>query len=282
MSFLQKPDELQRAYLQLKGFLSDTYLEVVSDLLAIPIFRLPKIYFDKQDLLRLKMPERLRLGNRLERFFSFVINESDRYELIMENHQIIHNKITLGELDFIIFDKQTLQQLHVELGGKLYLYDPAFKEELARWIGPNRKDSLLRKTATLKSKQFPLLYREETKKQLLSLGLNTDNLQQQVCFKARLFLPYSLKNNIPEFVASNNIKGFYVTLNEFISAEFKKNHYFLPKKQDWIVAPQYGELWYTFDIILKQVEIALLQKQSPMLWLKKPNQTYETLFVVWW
>lgn len=282
MSFLNIPNIQRRLFLQMLGFQSDTYLSIVSNLLDVSTFRLPKSDFIETDIQHLLMPENLRLGKRLERFFSFIIEASERYEILAKNLQIIKNKITLGELDFIIYDSQTKQTLHVELTGKLYLYDPVFEEELERWIGPNRRDSLLLKINKLHDKQLPLLYNSTSKEYIEHLGVVQDKTEQQICFKARLYLPYAIRNTIPKFVSSKNIKGYYLRLQEFLNPLFESYSYFIPEKQDWIVHPKHGEIWYSHAEILKQIEISLLEERSPMLWVRTAIDRYETLFVVWW
>jgi hypothetical protein len=282
MSFLKAKNIQHRLFLQLKGFQSNTYLNIVGDLLDVPVFRLPKILFSEKSISRLVMPERLRLGNRLEHFFSFVIQESHNYEIIAENIQIFENKITLGELDFLILDKKKNAVIHVELAGKLYLYDPKLDGELERWIGPNRKDSLLKKTATLKNKQFPLLYTQQSENILNNFGIKHSTIRQSVSYKARLFLPYKLKEKVPDFVSIENIKGYYVNIDDFLGDRFKEFNYFIPAKQDWIVDPKYGEIWFSYKEILITVEDALEEKISPLIWIKKPDNTFETIFVVWW
>ena len=83
------------------------------------------------------------LGKRMESFFELLIQNSDRYKLLANNIQISREKITLGELDFLLKDLHTNQNIHLELVYKFYVYDPSFKSEEARWIGPNRKYSFL-------------------------------------------------------------------------------------------------------------------------------------------
>jgi len=282
MSFLKVPNELRRLFLQLKGFQSNTYLNVAEKLIGVPNFRLPEIKFSESDIYKLDMPERLRLGNRLERFFSFIIEESDRYTILAENIQIIDNKVTLGEFDFLLFDSEREEVLHVELAGKLYLYDPTFKDELSCWIGPNRKDSLLQKIAKLADKQLPLLYSKACQNILNDFNLKSINIKQRVSYKTRLFMPFISKDIIPENVSAENIKGYYVSLNDFLTAKFENFNFFIPEKQDWIVKPEYGEIWFSHSEIITQLELILFQNMSPLIWVKKPNNIYETIFVVWW
>ena len=282
MSFLKKPNKQRRLFLQLKGFLSNTYLDKAGEMLALSNFKLPKLELTETDLSRLDMPDNLRLGNRLERFFSFIIQESDQYELLAENLQINGKLQTIGELDFIIYDHKNKQVIHIELGGKVYLYDLKIKEELARWIGPNRRDSLLNKTAKLRDKQFPLLYHKRSIKILEDQNIKIDTIIQEVCFKARLFLPYYHKISLPPFVSKENIKGYYLDIEIFVKYNKDAYKYFIPKKQDWIVDPKYAENWYLFSEVIHSIKESLQKKQSPLVWVKISEKEYEVFIVVWW
>ncbi len=282
MSFLKKPNNNTRLYLQVLGFQSDTYLRDVADLLEIPFFELPNISISPTDMINLQMPDNLRLGHRLERFFAFLIQQSQEYDILLENFQINHNRISLGEIDFILSNRLKKEIIHIELGGKLYLYDPSIKKPLERWIGPNRKDALVQKLEKLHTKQFPILFRKETKSLLSEKGIPLQTITQAVCFKARLYLPYSTRNRLPERVSASNIKGYYVTLQELLSFNLTDLSFFLPEKQDWIVDPCYGEIWYSFEEILPKIEHLLAHKQSPLVWLNRGDKNYESIFVVWW
>jgi len=282
MSFLKKSNINKRLYLQLKGFTENTYLDVVGDLLGFDNFKLPVLDFLETDMQQISMPNNLRLGNRLERFFSFVIKKSTRYDIVAENIQIFEDKQTIGELDFILFDKKEETYIHVELGGKIYLYDPDKEGELARWIGPNKRDSLLKKTKKLDQKQFPLLYHQATASMLKILQIDLDNMTQQVCLKARLFPPKNLLLNGFTQINNEAIKGSYLSIEDFKETYKLGFYFFLPQKQDWIVAPKYGEVWFSFSEILNSIKDALTREMSPLVWVKKPNAQFETLFIVWW
>ena len=280
-SFLKNPEINHRHYLQLLGFLSSTYWEDTEMYVGKPLFRLPEFSINNATIDDLDIHEYLRLGNRLERFFSFIIKQSERYEMVAENIQIISNKVTLGELDFLIKDRKKNEIIHVELAGKLYLYSPNYTTELERWIGPNLKDTLQRKLIKLKDRQFPLLYQQDTIKILKSLGVNTDVISQKMCMKIRQFLPWKM-HELPALAFRNNIKGYYVNSRDFQDDYFRGHQYFMPEKQDWIVAPEYCEVWMTYKKILKKIKNMHNQHQSPMIWLKKDNKTYETFFVTFW
>lgn len=282
MKFLYQDDESLRLKAQFDAFLSDTYLDIAAKLLDLPMFHLPETRLSKSFIRDFSMPKNLRLGNRLERFFSYIISHSVKYELLAENLQIIDYKTTIGELDFIILDKTTSELNHVELATKIYLYDPEIDDELSRWIGPNRRDSLCRKTTKLKEKQFPLLHHPKTDSLLQELQINSQSIKQKICFKARLFMPYDLKDEVPEFVMAKNIKGYYLKAYEFITFDHTEKKFFMPVKQDWMIDKIVNKTWYGYEEILPVIQQEIDKKQSPFLWIKTAENEIESCFVVWW
>jgi hypothetical protein len=282
MSFLQKKNKEKHLFYQMQGFMTDTYLDLAGELLDMKNFKLPSITFSLSEMIALEIPERLRLGNRMEYFFSYIIENTERYNLIMKNTQVFHAKQTLGELDFILFDTQADRYIHIELGGKIYLYDPQIEPELAKWIGPNRRDSLVKKINKLREKQFPLLYKEATQAVLRNAQINSLEIEQQICLKTRLFVPKSLRDSIFYGVQNNNIVGYYIPLSDFSVADYSSYEYYLPNKQDWLVNPKYGEIWYSYKEIIPMIQMALEQKMSPLVWVKKTSTDFESFFIVWW
>lgn len=281
-SFLKTPDEKYRQILQLEGFVSNTYLEIASDWVNLTSFKLPKISVNQSDTSYQLISEYLRLGNRLERYFAFVVEQSRQYRVVLQNFQIVEHKKTIGELDFILQDTQTDELLHVELGGKLYLYDPIFEREIDRWVGPNRKDSLVQKVEKLKNEQFPLLFHPKTVQLLAEKGIDVTKIQQKICLKVRLFLPKDRYGfELPPFVEPHNIKGYYITWKEFQDSYYAGYQYFIPEKQDWIVHPKYGEVWFNYQEIKGLIAEMYQSSQNPLIWLKKEHE-YETFFVVNW
>ena len=222
------------------------------------------------------------MGKRVERFFEWIIRQNQGYKLLAENMQISRDKITLGELDFLLKDLINQQVYHVEMVYKFYVYDPSFTAEKQRWIGPNRKDTLLQKTKKLKEKQFPLLFKPETKELLSSLNLNAEEVIQQSCFKANLFVPGELQNKQFSEINSDCIAGIWLHFKEFKTSNYKSFEYYAPKKQDWPILPEHGETWFSHSEIINQIEILFEKKKAPLIWVKKPGNKYERLFVVWW
>jgi hypothetical protein len=270
---------------QLEGYLNTPPLWIDKELFGLQQFVLPNSNIPEDLCLTSAIPSfatNYVMGKRVESFFELVINYSERYNITAENLQVHKSKITTGELDFLIEDVILEQHLHIEVGYKFYVYDPNFEQELERWIGPNRKDSLLQKIGKLKNNQLPLIFTPEAIKVLNSYNLQPENLYQQVSFKANLFIPKSLEGK--EFLYINNkcIAGYWISFSEFTELEYDQFSFFAPKKQDWPSKPQSNEEWVNFAEITTQIIDFLSRRRSPLIWMKKTDKVYERFFVVWW
>jgi len=269
---------------QYLGFLESNSLQLVEPLLETSVFAFEELAQNSitGDTAAIIINDNEVLGKRIEKFFEYCIDNSSKYHLITSNTQVFKDKITIGEIDFIVKDIPKNKVLHIELVYKFYLYDPSFSIEQDRWIGPNRKDSLPQKISKLKNHQFPLLYKTETAIIVKELKLKLQEIKQEVCFLANLFLPITFKNNPWYGHDSNCIKGYWLKENEFTAVNYKAYYFFIPQKKDWVVNPKNNTIWYTFDQILPLVKEKLVQKKSPLLWIKRKGDIYEHLFVVWW
>lgn len=250
----------------------------------LPLFSLPwRKYDSAKD--QISVPENVVFGKKMESFFRHAIYKSERYEMLAENVQIISDKVTLGELDFLLRDKETEQIIHVELACKFYLYDErrAGQNEYSAWVGPNQNDFLDRKIEKLKTKQLPLLHHTECKKWLASELHLSDASQiiQQIYFPANLYLPFG-KSDIPKNINAEAIKGFWLQPDALKTGDFKTSKFFLPTKSDWLLEPTENTDWQSLDDTLNQVEQMHKRKKSPMVWIKSPEGRFRKAFVVWW
>ena len=220
-----------------------------------------------------------RLGKYVERFVSYQLSKDNSIKTIAENIQISKNKITLGELDCILLKGE--KPIHLEIIYKFYLYDASLgKDPLQHWIGPNRKDSLVEKLDKLQQKQLPLLYSKECLEYLESIDLNVKDIEQQVYFKAQLFVPFSNQNIVLKNLNTNCICGFYITQKESIQLIDCKFH--IPNKKDWLIIPHQNVNWLTFQQFKEKSIEFLERKFSPLCWLKRPNGELQKMFLVWW
>ncbi len=272
---------LKQQYL---GFLSGNSLWNSETLFGLSQFNFEELSKEvaRPNTISVTIPDNEVLGKRIEFFFEYCIETSKSYEVIAKNLQVFKEKITIGELDFLIRDLQNDKVIHIELIYKFYLYDPSMSQELDRWIGPNRKDSLLQKVDKLKNKQLPLLFRDETTPILESFNLRASTINQQVCFLANLFIPYLHRDESLPHLNKNCIVGYWMRLEEFIVEEHTSLLFYIPKKQDWVVKPKYNEMWFSFEDICNEVQLYLSQKKSPLVWVKTNEDSYKKLFIIWW
>ena len=204
--------------------------------------------------------------------------------MVAQNLQVIHEKKTLGEFDFFLRDRELKEILHVELVYKFYLFDPSISkdDELKCWIGPNRKDSFLRKINRLKEHQFPLLYRPESEKILSRIQLNPRQLKQKVCFKANLFVPKNDNQSTYHLINPNAIAGYWMHLKQFTKEEYGQDEYFSPQKKDWPIHARNQKDWKNFKEILQEIDYLFEHKKAAYVWRKLQNGSFERFFIVWW
>jgi len=220
-----------------------------------------------------------RLGKYVERFVSYQLSKDNSIKTIAENIQISKNKITLGELDCILLKDE--KPIHLEIIYKFYLFDESQgKDPLQHWIGPNRKDSLVEKLDKLQQKQLPLLYSKECLEYLQSIDLNAKDIQQQVYFKAQLFVPFRMKKEIQSSINTDCIVGYYFKPHELV--QFKDAKFYIPTKKDWLMIPHTNVDWLLYDEFLTESSTYLQRQFSPLCWIKKNTGELKKIFLVWW
>ncbi len=125
-----------------------------------------------------------RLGFYAESLLSYFFQTFADIELLVQNFQITADKITIGEIDFVI--RWNNRILHIELAVKYYLLLPHSDPYVAsNWIGPSRKDDLHRKLTKIEGHQLPL-----GKHELLidSIpGIQEDQIESYFLFRGQFF-----------------------------------------------------------------------------------------------
>ncbi|WP_432413031.1 DUF1853 family protein [Rasiella sp. SM2506] len=227
-------------------------------------------------------PTEKMLGKQAEFIFESWLEHSQRFQLIAANIQIQGATQTMGELDYIVTDTETNSTLHIELACKFYLLDERLgKTILEQWIGPNKKDRLVDKLEKMKTKQFPLLYREETASSLSKFQLDSSVIQQQYCLKAFLFVPKGFHpHTFPKYFQAC-LTGFYIHGTELDSEKDENALYTLPQKKEWLLPPEGLRPWISFSEAKKHIKNALAEKRAPLVY-KKTDVSIEKFFVVWW
>lgn len=221
-----------------------------------------------------------RLGKLVEEFVFHQLKNQNSISWICDSLQVQKDKRTVGEIDALYYSDGC--PVHLEIAYKFYLLDTidTYDEPLAAWIGPNRKDSLFYKLGKLHNKQFPLLYDRQTLGYLEKYKLDVKEVEQKLCFKAQLFLPYH--NRVVDVSPLNNqsIAGFYISYNElemFIGYDF-----FIPDKIDWLILPNHKVNWINYDSALVTIGTHINNKRSPLVWMKNNEDELSRCFVVYW
>lgn len=226
-----------------------------------------------------ELPANLRLGHLAEKVVSKLIKTSTNYNVLYENIQLIEEGKTIGEIDFIISEKETKQIIHLELAYKFYLFDPNYSSlEINNWIGPNRNDSLTQKLEKIKTKQFPLLHHKAAQEKFKDI--NIKEASQKLCLLVSLYIPYTYKAEFTP-VFQKAIKGYYVNAEKFTDFDHSEKKYCLPSKKKWGIDPSHNEDWMSFKEIEQEMNSSISEKQSRLCW-EKHNNSYSQLFIVWW
>ena len=222
----------------------------------------------------------LMLGKRAERFLSFHIQQHPNYEILAENVQIVHEKETIGELDFLLKHSE-IGLIHLEMACKFYLYNPEATTIHKIWCGPNNRDFLSHKKQKLMEHQFPLLQDVRTQQVLHDLNISSDAYTQMLLFQNFCFLPAQYEGT-QDGVDNTNNAGTWMNQDTFESLSFDRELFFFPKKTNWLVDPMYNREWHLLDAIKPKVQAELKNRNSPMLWVLHPDGRTERWFVVWW
>lgn len=265
---------------QFQGFLNTPPLWQ-NKTFGIQQFSMPLPQADLLDKTEISPPGQGPLGKRMESFFHYYIKQFSNYQILAHNLQIQGTSATAGEIDFLLERKSSAEIIHVELVYKIYLYLPSIKEELQRWIGPNKKDALVKKLDRLKNHQIPMLHATPTKLKLESLDIVTNSIDQYACFKAQLYLPKNMRPSLT-MVNSRCVMGYWITYDEFTADQYREFFFFSPTKQDWTIDPSKNDQWFDFTTIRSQVEEFIHGKRSPLVWINKGHGVYERMFIVWW
>ena len=267
---------------QFLGFLNTPNLWEEQSHFPFPQYFLPEQKSLENISEKIKVPEKLPLGKRVEHFFNYTVNATTEEKILLNNIQIKQEKITIGELDFLLKNDKTQKITHVELVYKFYVYDASFENEMERWIGPNRRDSLVQKVEKLQKKQFPLLFKAETAQLLKKTLVNAEEIEQKVCFKAFLFLPKDFSKEKISLVNKECIVGYWLHFTDFNTNVYENQQFFAPVKQDWPINPEFHKNWKDFEAIKEEILHFHEMKKSPLIWMKKNEHEYERFFVVWW
>ena len=249
-------------------------MELYNDTFDYKIFRLPDDH-DESILL----PDTI-LGKQAEVLFEYILTTSKSYSLLAANIQIQGSTGTLGELDYLVKHTQTGSQLHIEVACKFYLFDDKNHTVFeGKWIGSNRKDTLLDKITKLKDRQFPLLYHPNTQKKLQSIGFNSQEASQHYYIFSSLYVPKNYDISLLPKNYQDCIIGYWIY---YKALRLEENClYAMPNKKEWLLPPDQITSWYNAIDMKPKISEEISNKRAPQLYKKKGTQI-EKFFVVWW
>ncbi|QXP79362.1 MULTISPECIES: DUF1853 family protein [Winogradskyella] len=263
--------------LRYKGYVKTPSLFKSKDLTQVDLLELPLTFKSLDTDSDFKNQ---RLGKLVEEFVFYQLKHQTSVKWITENIQIQKEQQTIGEIDALFYVKE--KPIHLEIVYKFYLYDTqeSYTNPLSYWIGPNRKDALCYKLEKLKNKQFPLLYKNETKHQLEDYNINIAEVSQKLCFKAQLFLPYKRNDITIDAINEQCVYGFYISYKDI--SIFEAYKFYIPEKLDWLIDPHVNVEWQDFNIAKDIIEKQIKENRSPLVWLKVNNTKFEKCFITFW
>jgi hypothetical protein len=262
-----------------QGLIEQANLLVPDNILDLSIF--DTISAEAQTRTAIRFTQH-KIGRIAEEAFSHFVQQSSRFRLLAEQVIIREDGITKGELDFLIHDNQTNQDVHIELACKFYLFDGTLGYGLAGWIGPNRSDLLKDKLHRIKNHQLPLLWTAATRKALADLHMDHKNIEQAVCLKGFLFTPKNQKV-IPNMQVNQDAwAGHYYSLDELNERFDERTEVCWIPKPKWTVTPHDDAPWEFWKALKGDLIKSLEKKKSTLLWVRNKERQPERIFLVWW
>ena len=121
-----------------------------------------------------------RLGKYAEGLLYYFIENFTSWEILDSNIQLIENKITVGEIDFLLSNKESF--IHLEFAIKYYLICQ-IENNIEYW-GPNFRDNWAQKKERLLNKQIQLT---ESHKHLLKPSYQSIDFEKNALILGQLF-----------------------------------------------------------------------------------------------
>lgn len=205
---------------------------------------------------------KLRLGKYAEELLYFHFTKSPKYDALGHNLQLIDGKLTVGEIDYLLKDKNQNEFIHLELAIKFFLKIEINGEN--QWIGPSTKDNLTKKRNKLLQHQLQLT---TTHKQLIPTEFQQINFAPKLLLKGAEFIHFDAYQATP-----NPFTNAWWLHVEHLERLEEPNFQFVivPNRKDWIFPfnrrlekYQFAELKHEIrDFLLLQNEILVARFDS--------------------
>ncbi|MDA9782922.1 DUF1853 family protein [Vicingaceae bacterium] len=170
--------------------------------------------------------QKLRLGKYAEELLNFYFENSTKYTLLSYNLQLIDDKLTVGEIDYLIQEKLTGYRIHLELAIKFFLKIKIENEY--QWIGPSTKDNLTKKKNKLLNQQLKLV---SNYNRLLPVEYQNNEFTPQLLLKGAEFISFEVYE-----VGKNPLKNAWWVHWEALKNVKQDNQLYtiIPNRKDWI------------------------------------------------
>ncbi len=221
-----------------------------------------------------------RLGKLVETFVYHDLQHLPDISWIADGLQIQKNNRTVGEIDALYYDGGV--PVHLEVAYKFYLFDTLTRhaDPLTQWIGPNRRDNLSRKLHKLRHRQFPLLFHPAAAPYLTHHRLHANEIEQRICFKAQLFVPYHRQDLTIRTLNPDGEAGFHLPFRAM--AALAEYHFFIPDKLDWLIMPHLKVPWLDYTNTRSILTALINLEQSPLVWWRSTSGELGRCFLTSW
>ena len=201
---------------------------------------------EPQILLRHLQTKNLKmLGTYFEALWEFFLEQHPDFELKYKNLQVFEERLTVGEFDFIFWDRRQNRYQHLEVAVKYYLgviNESQCKQEvnncslMSQWIGPGTRDRLDLKYQKLIQKQSQLGYTDAGRQLLANKGI--DEIESQINLLGYLFYPLDLSIGAPENADPNHLDGFWIRLSRLDELAKISGLWAIVDKPHWLAPVQ--------------------------------------------
>lgn len=180
-----------------------------------------------------------RLGFYFERLLAWWLEHCPEFQPLGHSIQVNEGKQTIGEMDFVFYDRREQLVFHWEISVKYYLAYRNSNGELD-WYGPNSRDRLSLKYATLRDKQVRLS--QHPAAQPVLAGLGAPAAVGRIFLKGYLFYPLSAWDSreevFPETANPFHLTGWWIYAHELDQLFLDPDRRWMQlHKPDWL-APQ--------------------------------------------
>ncbi|GEM_PF-1688957 len=224
-----------------------------------------------------------RLGVHFEDLFELYLRTFPQVTDLKSHIQIIEDKKTLGEADFLVCQNGTWR--HLEIAIKFYLR-VGRTGQMRDYLGPSLTDSLDKKISHIENRQLKLLESDTAKRTLQSLGVDTTVKSYAQVFGWLFYHVDDDQSNIPDSIHPHHPRGRWLCVNElerFLDEYPESVRFILPSRSEWLISPsQIHEIAWSKRDLVNRAQTLIDRPQQLFIVLGEgcSRQLVERVFVV--